>query len=175
MTCRIVGTISIAIAIILMHCITDGMGSRQRIQKLSKRSKTELSQEIFIDLDVLRHIESGGANHAVNLRTGAIGAFQITPQCLEDYNTFGPNPHKTIFPIDLFDPIVSRYIANWYINKRIPDIFRAKGIRDSKEARLIAYSSGFKYFHGAKLSDGVLDYINLYRCEELRRRSNERV
>jgi soluble lytic murein transglycosylase-like protein len=49
----------------------------------------------------------------------------------EDY---GPN--------DLFDPQINARIAHWYMNTRIPSLFKGIGIADTVEHRLWAYNAG---------------------------------
>lgn len=97
-----------------------------------------LASESMIDLSIIGKIESEGKNLADNGK--AKGFYQITAICLKDYNNF----HKVKYSQkDLFNYSINEKIAFWYINIRIPQLLKSKGLPISKENVLISYNCGY--------------------------------
>ncbi len=113
-----------------------------------------------IDLSIIARIESSGNPHAYNPRTKAVGVYQITPICLKDYN----NHHKVKFTIqDMYNPDKAYIVANWYLNKRIPQMLRHYHITDVTRHRLICYNYGIGHLRkGDSLPIETKDYIKKY-------------
>jgi hypothetical protein len=92
-----------------------------------------------VDLDVIKQIESSGNTMAVSA-VGCKGHHQISSITLKEWNNFHPADQHS--EADLFIPSVNRKIADWYINKRIPQMLRHYG----KEVNLVnvlhAYNCG---------------------------------
>jgi len=117
-----------------------------------------------IDLNIIALIESSGNPKAFNPSDGAKGLHQITSICLKEYN----NHHvKKFSSNDLYSPSISLNIANWYYNKRIPQLLKHYGIRDTIENRIIAYNAGIKTLvNGRKTPKITLKYIQKYYNHE---------
>ena len=139
-----------------------------------------------IDISKIIQIESSGNPNAYNKSSGAIGLMQITPVCLEDWNTFKSGKmygeiarcnkndceNYTLFEYynlgDLYNPTINVKIGTWYINERIPQMLEAFDIPDTVENRLIAYNFGVgnlrKYLEGEKkLPKETKNYILKYK------------
>jgi membrane-bound lytic murein transglycosylase MltF len=115
--------------------------------------------EVKIDMNAIAQIESSGNPKAFNARTGARGLYQITDICRRDYNA---NARAAKYSkVDLMRPDVSRRIAEWYINKRIPQLLRALGLPDTLETRLVAYNAGAGKVKNPPQES--LEYIEKYR------------
>lgn len=94
--------------------------------------------EKFIDIDKIIQIESSGNPNAVSDK-GAVGLMQITQPVLDDYN----NKYDSDFTAnDMIIPEHNKVIGFWYINTRIPEMFKAYDIFDCSVFRLIAYNWG---------------------------------
>jgi soluble lytic murein transglycosylase-like protein len=93
-----------------------------------------------VDLSVIKHIESRGNPVAYNKKSGARGLYQITPICLKEYNNFHPKQKYT--KLDLFRPDINKKIAEWYLNKRIPQLLKYYGLPVTIENTLWAYNAG---------------------------------
>ena len=111
-----------------------------------------------IDMDKIAMIESSGNPNAYNGRSGAIGLYQITKICLDDYNLY----NAPVLPRNaLWRPEVNEKVAQWYMNKRIPQLLRYYGHADTIENRIIAWNAGIKYV-GKNVPRETLDYIKKY-------------
>lgn len=119
--------------------------------------------EVEIDLARIMAIESGGDIFAFNPRTSATGPYQITPICLKDYNEHGDGGHY--YMIDLADVQISKRIAYWYINTRIPSLLGAFGVPDGVDTRLWAYNGGIKAVKRGFMAKETRDYIERYHNE----------
>lgn len=94
-----------------------------------------------INLDAIAMIESGGDPMAVG-RDGDLGMYQITPILLSECNL---HFDKKISMKDLFNPVISRRVADWYLHKRIPEMLRhfKKPVTDRNV--LISWNAGIAY------------------------------
>ena len=101
-----------------------------------------------IDLDVIKIIESSGNPLAYNKTDQSIGLYQITPICLKEWNNFNPKEQHT--KADLWIPAINEKIADWYLNKRIPQMIKYYGKEDSIRNRIIAYNAGINYVRTGK-------------------------
>lgn len=96
-----------------------------------------------IDLKAIAQIESSGNPWAHNKADDSRGLYQITPICLKEYNNFHP---KAAFSMDdLWNTSISSVIADWYLNKRIPQMLRAYKKPVTVENIIVAYNSGISY------------------------------
>ena len=139
--------------------------------------------EVEISIPAIIALESNGDPHAFNKTSGAIGLMQITPVCLDDWNTtkgkfsfeeqFGkPGTYfyetRYLNIADLYNPNINLIIGQWYINTRIPQMLKAYGMPDSVNNRLIAYNWGAKnlkhYLKGErKLPKETKQYLIKYK------------
>lgn len=118
-----------------------------------------IAQDVKIDLNAIAQIESGGNPKAFNARSGARGLFQITDICRRDYNI---NAHQVKYDKqDLMRPEVSRRIADWYMNVRIPQLLKAFNLLDTVETRLLAYNGGIRNVKNPH--DESVEYVEKYR------------
>lgn len=108
----------------------------------------EIASPIFVNMEVIKQIESSGNALAYNKAGNAYGWFQITPVCLEDFNRAN-NEHYSVE--ELFDPQINSRVAYWYFENRLPQLLRHFGLKDSVHNRIIAYNAGIK-----RLMSGVL-------------------
>lgn len=97
---------------------------------------------VDMNMDAIKQIESSGNTMAHNKRTNARGLYQITPVVIEEWNQFHSVKYTSA---DLFNPAVNFKIADWYMNKRIPSMFRYFKIADTANNRIIAWNAGIRY------------------------------
>lgn len=118
-----------------------------------------------IDLGAIETIESSGNPLAHNKATGARGAYQITPICLQEWNNYHPNDTHTAE--ELFNYEINRKIAVWYLEVRIPEMLRYYGKPVTVRNILISYNFGIKHVvEGTALPDETKAYIKLYLTKE---------
>ena len=117
------------------------------------------AKAVEIDLTKIMMIESSGNAEAYNPRSGAIGLHQITPICLEDYNKVNNTHYK---PVQMHDPQLGAMVAYWYLNERIPALFKHYGVSDTVENRLIAYNAGIKAVLRGVIPKETANYIRKY-------------
>lgn len=110
-----------------------------------------------VNMDIIAQIESNNNPNAYNYKSGARGLYQITEICLKDYNELNgtyqdiysgigiKEVNKKLNNItieQLFNPVINRRIAEWYLNKRIPQLLAYYNIEDTLDNRLWAYNAG---------------------------------
>ena len=142
-----------------------------------------------IDIQKIIMIESSGRPNAVN-KSGCIGLMGINPKgALADWNSFrarkaycieavqGKNgitsclvgdTYKSYNIGDLYNPTINVKIGTWYIQKRIPQMFKTYEIEDTVENRLISYHDGIsnlrKYLkEERKLGKNMKGYLRKYK------------
>ena len=115
---------------------------------------------VEVDMSIIASIESSNNPDAYNRWSKATGMYQITPICLEEYNRMsGAN-----FALnDMFDADMCYYVANWYMNKRIPQMLRHYELEDSIENRLWAYNAGIGNVVKNRKPNESINYIRLYK------------
>lgn len=96
-----------------------------------------------IDMARIRFIESSNNPLAHNLADDSRGLYQITPICLKEYNNY--HPKAPILPDELWDPAINTRVADWYLNKRIPQMLKYYGKPDTVRNRIIAFNAGISY------------------------------
>ena len=101
-----------------------------------------------IDLNRIMMIESSGNPLAHNKKDDSRGLFQITPICLKEYNNFHPGAEFSMD--DLWNASISTLIADWYLNKRIPQMLKYYKKPVTAENILIAYNAGISYVVSGK-------------------------
>lgn len=116
--------------------------------------------ETLIDLSAIATIESSNNPEAYNKRSEARGLYQITPICLADYNKY----HTAKIHLNqLFKAKYNTMVAEWYMNKRIPQLLRHYKIADTVNHRLIAYNAGISYLLKNKtIPTETSNYIKKY-------------
>lgn len=119
----------------------------------------EAHAEVIIDMEAIKQIESGGNVKAYNVTSEAVGWFQITPICLLDFNVENKQHYRTL---DLFSPQVNSRVATWYMDERIPELLKARGIADSVENRLIGFNCGVGCV-GKPLPSETANYLRKYK------------
>lgn len=134
------------------------------------------ANNIEIDLEIIKELETGGEsdpNNAVGL-AGEIGAFQIKSVVLKEYNHYNGVNYEIK---DLYNPLINKKIANWYLHKRVPQMLKAKNIPITLEHVLLGYCWGCgnlkKHFkEGLKIPKVKRKYVDDYK---LKRDKNFRV
>ncbi len=112
-----------------------------------------------VNMDIVIQIESGGNPNAYNAKSGAIGLCQITPICLKEYATIFGLPEDTI---DLYNPKENKWVAQWYMNWRIPQMLKAYNIPDTIDNRLWSYNAGIGNVKKGICPRETKDYIRKY-------------
>ena len=103
---------------------------------------------------VIAEIESSNNPKAFNARSGARGLFQITPICLKHFN----NVHGSSYASeDLFQPLINKRIAVWYIG------WLEKRCSSDREV-LISYNRGFKYRKDSWQPKETRNYLLRYQA-----------
>jgi len=115
--------------------------------------------EWLVNFDIIRQIESGGNPAAYNRNSGARGLYQITDICRRDYNQM---TRSGVTPLDLWNPATNEAVARWYMEKRIPQLLRARGHAVTLEAVLTAYNAGIGRV-GGRLPLETVNYIKKYK------------
>ena len=114
-----------------------------------------------IDMNAIMMIESSGNPIAHNKKDDSRGLFQITKICLEDFNNFHQKNKYTMD--DLWNVEINALIADWYINKRIPQMLRYYKKPVTIENIIIAYNAGISYAVNDKpLPKITKDYLKKY-------------
>lgn len=98
----------------------------------------------MIDIDAIAKIESDNNPEAFNAKSGAIGLCQITRQCLEDFNKY--SGEKLVHEEVLYVSAVNRFVANWYLNTRIPALLGSFGLPVTVDNILTVYNWGIGNF-----------------------------
>ena len=120
-------------------------------------------------LKIIKHLETGGEmnpNNAVGA-AGEIGAFQIKPMVLREYNKH----NNTNYVIkDLYNPLINKEIAKWYLHKRIPQMLKSKNISLSLKNVLLGYCWGCgnlkKYIRdGLEIPEIKKKYVEKYKIK----------
>jgi soluble lytic murein transglycosylase-like protein len=115
--------------------------------------------EVVIDMNAIMTIESHGDASITNKRSGARGLYQITPICLEDFNKVN---HTNYSLNQLYDPQINSMVAYWYLQERIPSLFKAYNLPDTVRNRLWAYNAGIGYLKRRIMPLETSDYIKKY-------------
>lgn len=114
-----------------------------------------------IDMNKIYQIESSGNPNAYNRTSGARGLGQITPIVLKEWNNMNPKNKYTTNALN--DKVVNMKISDWYMNKRIPQMLKAKGLQDTIKNRLIAYNAGIGHVGKSILPKETFNYIQKYQ------------
>jgi soluble lytic murein transglycosylase-like protein len=112
-----------------------------------------------VNMDVIKQIESSGNPLAYNRSSKARGHYQITPIVLEEFNHYKRTNYTSN---DLFNPATNFLIADWYMNKRIPQMFKYFKIKDTVRNRIIAYNAGIVYARNGFAPSETRNYIKKY-------------
>lgn len=94
-----------------------------------------------IDLVVIARIESNNNPQATNIKENAHGAYQIRPIVLKEYNSFN-NSNLTLKDLHTDK---GRLVADWYLNKRIPQMLRHFNKPVTDRNIIISYNAGISY------------------------------
>jgi len=113
-----------------------------------------------VDLDIVKQIESSGRWWAYNRHSGAIGLYQISPVCLEEYNYY--HKDRPLAQLDLWMPIVNERVAEWYLYERIPDMLTMFGHDITVENVLYCYNVGIGNFLKRQKPAAAQRYLEKY-------------
>lgn len=126
---------------------------------------------VEINMDAIKQIESSCNPRAYNRRTLARGLYQITPIVVDEWNQF----HSVKYtPSDLFNPSVNFKIADWYMNNRIPSMFRYFKIDDTVNNRIIAWNAGIRYARNGFAPKETINFISKYERITERNKNGKR-
>jgi soluble lytic murein transglycosylase-like protein len=116
--------------------------------------------EDIIDMKIISKIESNHNPLAYNLKTKAVGQYQITQICLEEFNKYNK---KNYTLLSLFNPKRNYEVAHWYLEKRIPEMLSYYNYSITLENTLICYNAGISYVvYNKKLPEETKNYIRKY-------------
>lgn len=118
------------------------------------------AEEIKIDMHKIMMIESSGNPLAHNKRDDSRGLYQITPACLADFNAW----HKKKYSMDdMWDPVINREVAEWYLTQRIPAMLEHYEKPVTVESVIFAYNAGISYpAQGKKMPVITQKYLTKY-------------
>jgi hypothetical protein len=116
-----------------------------------------------VDMNKIYSIESSNNPQAHNKSSNAKGLGQITPIVLKEWNNFHPKDKHS--DADLFNADTNKKIASWYMNKRIPQMLKAKKLKDTPENRLVAYNAGISKV-GKILPRETQQYLKKYKQQK---------
>ena len=119
----------------------------------------------LIILSIIAIIESSNGVKMYNSKSGAIGKYQITKIVVKEWSKYHSKKYKAE---DLWKDNVNEKIADWYLNKRIPEMLRYYRYKASVENILMCYNWGIgnflKYKKGKKrLPKETKRYLEKYR------------
>lgn len=119
-----------------------------------------IDKPVIIDIRIISKIESNNNNYAYNKSSKAYGAYQITPICLADYNKcLGADIEYS----QLSNELISREIAFWYLNYRIPAMLENIGADVTIENVLWCYNAGIGRLHNNIKPSETKLYVIKYR------------
>lgn len=113
-----------------------------------------------VNLDIISKIESNNNPLAYNYKSKAIGLYQITSICLNDYNLVNNTCYELT---DLLSAKFNQKIAIWYFKKRIPQLLKYFGLSDTLENRLWAYNVGIGKVVKGIMPKETQNYIKRYK------------
>ena len=120
-----------------------------------------------VNLQIIAQIESSNNPSAYNKSSGAVGLYQITTICLEDYNQLNKRQYALN---EMFDPNKAYIVANWYMNKRILQLLKHYKLPDNLSNRLWCYNAGIgqckKGVLPTETRNYILKYIRLDKMED---------
>lgn len=94
-----------------------------------------------IDMKAIAQIESSNNPNSINYRAHAIGLYQVTPICLNDYN----ERHAMQYgEEELFEPHKAYNVAQWCMNTRIPQLLRHYHVRGNVRNRIWCWNAGIR-------------------------------
>lgn len=112
-----------------------------------------------VDMNKIYQIESSGNPKAFNKGANAIGLGQITPIVLKEWNNMNKQKHTSQ---DLYDKNINMKIADWYMNKRIPQMLKSLKLPDTIKNRIISYNAGVSAVKKNILPKETYNYIQKY-------------
>ncbi len=122
------------------------------------------ASEDFVNMDIIKQIESSGNPYAYNLISHAKGLYQITPICLQEYNDWLEGTGRTpIKEKELFDPQINEMVADWYINFWIPHALADYHKPYTIENTLIAYNAGIRAVVKGYCPKETRQYVKRYK------------
>lgn len=128
-----------------------------------------MAKKPLINLDIIAEIESSNNPKAYNKKSGAVGMYQITPICLMDYNRFFiKQEYKYLLQNQMYEPILSRNVADWYFHTRIPELLRYYKFDVTVYTTLLAYNWGvgnmIKFFRhsSGQIPEETVNYVRKY-------------
>ena len=116
--------------------------------------------DVVIDRQKIIQIESSGNPKAFNKKSKARGLYQITPIVVKEWNNYKKVKYTNQ---DMFNPEIAFKVYDWYMNKRIPQMLRHYGLKDTVENRLISYNAGIDHAIKGTIPAETKDYIRKYR------------
>lgn len=112
-----------------------------------------------IDMDKIAMIESSGCKHIVGDGWRSLGCYQLTKGVVDEYN----KAHGTDWEHrEMLIQSIGYIVAEWYFNKRIPQMLKHFGKEDTVRNRLIAYNAGIKAVIDGRVPPVTKQYLKKY-------------
>lgn len=100
-----------------------------------------MEEQKMIDLDKIAMIESSGGKHTKSSISGdSVGAYQVRPMIVQEYNKFGGG--KKLTRMELQNPDVNKFLSDWYLHTRIPQMYDAWKVPVTPEHVIMGYNWG---------------------------------
>ena len=130
-----------------------------------------------VDMSIIAQIESSSNPMAISYKGAKYGRglCMISEICLKEYNELVGVPKLVVInkcrvvraqPItksELFISGTNLKIAQWYMNKRIPQMLRYYGVEDTVKNRLWAYNAGIGRVVNGIMPKETKRYIEKYK------------
>jgi len=127
---------------------------------------TGMGEAQEIDYNIIATIESSNSAYAYNSKTQATGLYQITPICLKEWNDYHRDDQYCMNA--LFDWVINRKIASWYLEIRIPRMLKYYNVPITLDNILWAYNAGIGNVVKGRMPKETKDYIKKYhKLEEV--------
>lgn len=133
---------------------------KQTPYKVSAPSHGPLNAKI--DLFKVMMMESSGNPKAHNMANGedARGLFQIRRGVVDDWNQ--AHPKEKISVDKLWNPIVNRRVADWYLHKRIPEMLKSHRKKITVDNVLISWNAGVGKLVRGRVPASTRNYVREY-------------
>lgn len=106
----------------------------------ASKIKARKDEDIELNINSFKQIESHGYPRAYNRRSGARGLMQIVPSVLKEWNHLHPSQEYNLD--DLFNSRINVKIGTWYLDRIKNHYLPHYGIKPSIENIIIAYNWG---------------------------------
>lgn len=150
-----------AVAVVLCYLLARTLHADKEIPyQVSDSSYGPLNAKI--DLFKVMMLESRGNPKAHNMANGedARGLFQIRKCVVQDWNQ--AHPKEKISVDKLWNPLVNRRVADWYLHKRIPQMLKSHRKKITVDNVLISWNAGVGKLVRGRVPASTRNYVREY-------------